>query len=254
MTGLSDGGWLAVAVAPFIGSFLGVVASRLPAGRSVVHGRSACDHCGRVLGAVDLIPVAGWLIRRGRCASCGGKIDPILPVIEVLAVVVPLWAATVFDTAPSLWASCVLGWALLGLAVIDARHFTLPDVLTLPLALGGLVAMALQWPSRLEAAALGAAAGAGAFWLIRVVYRRLRGREGLGLGDVKLMAAAGAWVGWEGLASLVFIAALAGLAVAGLKRLCGRAVAAGDRVPFGTFLCLGTWLVWLYGPLTLIVD
>lgn len=255
MTAFVDPGTVsAIAASAFVGSFLGVVVTRLPEGRSIVRGRSACDHCGRTLGVVDLIPLIGWAVRRGKCGSCGATIDPMLPAIELLAILVPVWAATVFDDGAQIWASCALGWTLLCLAMIDVRHFILPDVLTLPLIAAGIAALLLLWPGRAAAGAIGALAAAGGFWLVREAYCRVRAREGLGLGDVKLAAAGGAWIGWEGIASMVFIAALAGLAVAALGWSRGRAVTAADQVPFGAYLCLAIWIVWLYGPLALGFD
>jgi leader peptidase (prepilin peptidase)/N-methyltransferase len=153
----------------------------------------------------------------------------------------------------TLWAVCCLGWALLALALIDARHFLLPDRLTLGLlAAGLLVALAggRAWPVRPLDGVLGAATGYLVLRLVGSAYRRSRGREGLGLGDAKLLAAAGAWTGWIGLPSVVLIAALAALAWVGADALIRRRrPQLGQRIAFGVFLALGTWLVVLYGPL-----
>ena len=120
----------------------------------------------------------------------------------------------------------------------------LPDALTLPLAAGGLL-LAWNGPAFVDHI-LGAVAGFAVFAAAAWAYRRIRGREGLGLGDAKLLAAAGAWVAWQGLASVVFIAAVAGLGVALARAAAsGRTPAASDRVPFGATLALGLWLVWL---------
>jgi leader peptidase (prepilin peptidase)/N-methyltransferase len=161
---------------------------------------------------------------------------------------VPLWAALPGD-APPLWASVLLGWTLLCLAAIDARHFLLPDALTVPLVPAGLAVALLTDPDRLTADIYGGALGFLVFASLRGAYRWARGREGLGLGDVKLLAAAGCWVGWDGLPSVVLIAAVSGLAVAALQGLRGVSFSASTRIPFGVYLCFGFWLVWLYGPL-----
>jgi leader peptidase (prepilin peptidase) / N-methyltransferase len=243
--------WLwPVLVAPFIGSFLGVLVTRLPAGRPVVSGRSACDHCGHVLGPADLIPIASWLALRGRCRYCSAKITLFPLFIEVGALLVAVWAASVSDGL-ALWASCVLGWVLLTLAAIDFRDGILPDVLTLPLIGIGLAAtyFLAPWQMLVIDSAVGAAAGFVLFVLIRWLYSRLRGREGLGLGDAKLLAAAGAWVTWNGLPSVVLIGAATGLVLALIMRLRGVELTLNQQVPFGPALCLGTWLVWLYGPI-----
>ncbi len=241
-------GWVAsgalwpVAAAPFVGSFCGVLIRRLPAGRGVVGGRSACEACGHALGVRDLVPVASFLALRGRCRFCGAPIGWDTLAVELAAMAVAGWAVLAGLDGAVLWASCVLGWTLLTLAWIDAVCQRLPDVLTLPLILAGLAEAAWLEPEALSARAFGAACGYTAFWAVAWAYRRARGREGLGLGDAKLLAAGGAWVGGWLLGDVVLAAALAGLAWA-LRR--GRPDLAA-RVPFGPFLAGGIWLVWLY--------
>ena len=234
--------------APFIGSFMGVLATRLPEGRPVLWGRSTCDACGQPLAVADLIPIISWSAQKGRCRYCGAKITAAHSAIELGALIIALWAAALTD-GPSLWASCLLGWCLLTLAIIDFRHGLLPDALTLPLLPLGLVFAALEGWELVFPRAIGAAVGFLAFALIQWLYRRLRQREGLGHGDVKLFAAAGAWVSWEGLPSVLLIGALFGLGMALIGSWQGRRVALDQRLAFGPGLCLGIWLVWLYGPL-----
>jgi len=166
---------------------------------------------------------------------------------------VPLWAMLAADGWQGVALSCLFGWWLLSLAILDIRHFILPDTLTLPLIPAGLLATWLVAPVMLPDALFGAAAGFASFWLVRAGYYRLRGREGLGFGDVKLMAGLGAWLGWQSLASVVLLAAIAGLLVM-LPVALRRGEAAGLRLPFGAYLALGAWLVWLYGPVTIPVQ
>jgi leader peptidase (prepilin peptidase)/N-methyltransferase len=148
-----------------------------------------------------------------------------------------------------LWASLALGWTLLALAAIDLRHYLLPDPLTLPLIPAGLGLAWLIEPAKLPDHAIGAAAGLVGFALIAWLYRRLRRREGLGLGDAKLLAAGGAWLGWQALPSVVALAAVFALALALAGALPGGKLAATTRIAFGPHLALAIWLVWLYGPL-----
>lgn len=166
------------------------------------------------------------------------------------APLVPIWAMLAADGITGIVLSCVLGWWLLSLAILDIRHFILPDALTLPLVPAGLAITWLTSPDLLADAILGTVAGFASFWLVRETYYRLRGREGLGFGDVKLMAGLGAWLGWQSLASVVLIAAIAGLVIL-LPLAMRREQVAGQRLPFGAYLALGAWLVWLYGPVTL---
>jgi leader peptidase (prepilin peptidase) / N-methyltransferase len=241
--------WPAIA-APFIGSFLGVLVTRARVPQSILVGRSACEHCGHRLGPADLVPLASWLVTRGRCRHCRQAIGAFYPAIEVAALAVALWSAWL-ATDWLLWPSCVLGWLLLALAAIDWRCFLLPDFLTLPLLAGGLLLWAVAEPAVLPSHAIGAAAGLAFILMLRWAYWLLRRQEGIGLGDAKLLAASGAWVSWEGLPSVLLVASVAALASTLLRHKRGGSISLVDRVPFGAFLCLGTWLVWLYGPLGL---
>jgi leader peptidase (prepilin peptidase)/N-methyltransferase len=241
---------LALLVSPFVGSFLGVVVLRMPEGRPILSGRSTCDQCGRRLRAADLIPLASWLLRRGRCACGEARLGVFYPGIELAALAVAASAVAVLS-GWVLWASLALGWTLLALAVIDLRHYWLPDAMTLPLIGAGLLAAWLIQPARLEDHAVGALAGFLSFAGIAWGYRRLRRRAGLGLGDAKLLAAAGAWLGWPALPGLVVVAAALALAVALIRAATGERLGAATRIAFGPYLALALWLFWLYGPLAL---
>jgi leader peptidase (prepilin peptidase)/N-methyltransferase len=233
---------------PFIGSFLGVLALRLPENQPVAWSRSACSHCGHVLAPADLIPVASYIALRGRCRYCHQGIGSFTLAIECAAFVVAAWA--VFATSG--WviaASCLFGWMLLLLAVIDWRVQLLPDVITLPLLLTGLVAAFLFDHERFVDHMIGALAGFALFTLVALAYRALRGREGLGFGDAKLLAGLGAWVSWTGLPTVILWGSIFGLVVALARAAMGHGLKLADRLPFGTFLAAGGWLVWLYGPL-----
>jgi leader peptidase (prepilin peptidase)/N-methyltransferase len=241
---------LLIFAAPCVGSFLGVVIERLPAERPILWGRSACDHCGARLGARDLVPLASWALARGRCRHCGGRLSLFYPAIELAALVVALWSLAVLPGWLA-WAGSALGWTLLALAVIDSRHMILPNELSLPLIPAGLaVAWALD-PGKLPDHALGALAGFLLILALAALYRRLRKREGIGLGDAKLLAAAGAWVSWQGLPSVLLLGAASGLAGALVIGFAGGGLKATRAFPFGPYLAAGFWLVWLYGPLGL---
>ena len=230
--------------APFVGSFLGVLVRRLPEGRPVLWGRSACEACGHRLRPAELVPVASFLVQRGRCVACRAPIAPMHFAIELAAVAVAGAAALVADGA-DLWAGCVLGWTLLALAWIDAEHFLLPDALTLPLVVAGLAAAWWLEPWSVTDRAAGAIAGYLAFRAVEIGYRRLRGRDGLGQGDAKLLAASGGWLGWAALPWVVVGAALCGLLLAGVLRLRGRSLDASTALPFGPSLAVATWAMWL---------
>ena len=245
--GLAD--WYLVAAALPVGSFVGVVIDRLPAEDNVFTGRSRCEHCGHALSAVDLVPLASWLATLGRCRYCRAWLGWFYPGVEVTALVIALLSLAV-DRGAEAWVDAALGWWLLALAWIDWRHTILPDVLTLPLILFGLAVGGALQPEGLADLVGGVVCGYGALWAIGWVYRRLRGREGLGMGDAKLLAAAGAWVGASGLPSVLFGAAVAALLAAGGMMLAGHRVDRHTALPFGPFLALAMWLVWLFGPIT----
>jgi len=233
--------------APCVGSFLGTLVLRLPAGERVLLARSACPDCGHRLGAFELVPLLSWLLQRGRCRHCGAPIPRFYPAMELAALGVAAWAGTQ-AAGVALLASCMLGWTLLALAVTDRREFLLPDALTLPLLALGLAATAWLDPASLADHALGAALGWLGFAALAQAYRMLRGREGLGAGDAKLLAAGGAWIGWAGLPAAVLAASLLGLGEALARRLRHGAGAEAAPIAFGAWLALGIWLVWLYGP------
>jgi len=240
--------WLFLGIlAPFVGSFVGVLAVRLPNDRDVTFGRSHCDSCKRALGILDLIPVASWVSLRGRCRYCGAPVGLFYPSVELAALLVVLWAATVVS-GPLLVASALLGWLLLCLGIADLRSHRLPDVLTILLGTIGLGAAWFFDHDRCVEHFIAAALAGALLLVVRLAYRQIRGREGLGFGDVKLFAAIGAWVSASGVPSVVFLGALLAMLMFLVRRWFGRATP-HERIPFGPFLAMAAWLVWLYGPL-----
>jgi leader peptidase (prepilin peptidase)/N-methyltransferase len=230
-------------LAPFAGSFLGVMIRRLPHGRLLDPPRSACERCGAVIAVPDLVPLVSYWRLGGRCRACGGAIAAQHWQVELAALAVT--ATAVMADAEPLWPVCVCGWALLALAWIDWDCMLLPDVLTLPLVVGGLLATWWWEPEMATDHALAAAAGYLGLMLLAVTYRRVRGRDGIGEGDAKLLAALGAWVGLEGLPSTVVGAAVIGLAAALVMVMRGRTVRATTPLPFGCCLALAGWIVLL---------
>lgn len=225
-----------------IGSFLATLILRWPQGRGVARGRSACDGCGRVLGVRDLVPLLSALVQRGRCRTCGTAIDPLHGQVEAGCALIGALAIGGMPGPGGIgWA--VLGWMLLTLAMLDWRHFWLPDALTLPLAFLGLTLGMWATDVVLIDRIIGAAVGYGALLAIALAYRALRGRDGLGLGDAKLLGALGAWFGWQALPFILLIAAVTGLLV---MVVTGRARDRTARVPLGTFLALAALPGWCF--------
>jgi leader peptidase (prepilin peptidase) / N-methyltransferase len=245
LTGVGPLAWAMIIAAPFVGSFLGVVVRRLPEDRAILWARSRCETCGTVLAARDLIPLVSWLAAGGRCRFCGTALGWFEPAIELAATAVAL-AAVAADGGPWTWLDCLFGWWLLALGWIDLRSWLLPDVLTLPLVVAGLLIVLWLEPASLFASALGAALGYLGLRLVAVLYRMLRGRDGIGEGDAKLLAASGAWLGAALLPQVILLAASTALIAALCLRLAGNRLGAGSALPFGPFLAFATWLLWLF--------
>jgi len=240
--------WLPIIAAPFVGSFLGTVVIRHADVRSLATGRSMCPACRRKLTVRDLVPIASWIALGGRCRYCAAPIGWFYPAIELAAIAVAAWAVAVVPPA-MVWPASALGWLLIALAWIDAREQVLPDGIVFAVLVLGLATTAFVAPNRLVAHGVGVVTGFVAFVAIAWAYARLRGRTGLGTGDAKLLAAAGAWVSWQGLPSVVLIAAATALAVATVQAAAGRSMDRFTELAFGPYLCFGLLLVWLYGPL-----
>ena len=248
LTEVGTAEWSLVLVAPFIGSFLGLLIRRLPEGSPIARGRSHCDACGATLGVRDLMPILSWLAVGGRCRYCRQPLGWFYPGVELAALAIAL-ASMLIDGGQGAWLDCLLGWWLLALGWIDLRSWLLPDALTLPLIIAGLAAAILFHPDQLTDRALGAALGYLSLMAIAALYRRLRGREGLGGGDAKLLAASGAWLGAAALPQVILLAALSALATAAGLRLAGVRLGFHSALPFGPFLAFATWVLWLAGPI-----
>ncbi len=237
-----------IVIGPFVGSFIAVLTVRWPRGEGFVLGRSHCDECGRALDALDLMPVLSAVVLRWRCRHCGVRFSKRDTFIELGALGIVIWA---FYTLPGglLVVGVLLGWGLLVLAIIDLENFILPDIGVLFLLVGGIAVSFFWYPERLSDIGIGAFVGAVGMWFVRWLYKKSRGQEGIGFGDVKLMGAIGAWVGWQGLGSVILVAAITGLIVHVLVFGKGRKTSPDDMVPFGSYLALACWIIWLHGPL-----
>ncbi|MEQ8936594.1 MAG: prepilin peptidase [Amphiplicatus sp.] len=240
----------AALVGLLIGSFLNVVIYRGPAmwglvgedkraRGDLIAPRSYCPSCKAPIARAHLAPLIGYLMVRGQCASCGAKIPIRYLLVELLGAGAALCECLLLGcTMPALFAA-IFFWCLIALAVIDFETGYLPDAIVLPLIAAGLIANIGDRFVFFIDAAIGAAAGYLVFALVRLAYAAARGREGLGQGDAKLLAAIGAWVGWQGLPAVIFIAAAGSLAVILGIRLGGRRFQVGTALPFGPGLCFG---------------
>jgi leader peptidase (prepilin peptidase)/N-methyltransferase len=217
------------------GSFLNVCIHRLPRGGSVVRPRSACPRCRGTLAWHDNVPLLSYLWLLGRCRRCGAPIEPLYPAIE--AANGALWGALVarFGAVPSTLLPLAFASAVLALLVIDARHRILPNAITLPGIAVGLGTSFASPLVTLPEAIAGAAAGWGIPWLLSAAYRRLRGREGMGMGDLKMLAMVGAFLGWKGVLFTLGAGSILGTVV-GVPWALARGEGLQAALPFGAFL------------------
>ena len=263
--------WLLATVAVAgvcVGSFLNVVIHRLPRmmeaewraecaaldGReppaaevfNLVAPRSRCPSCGAQITAMQNIPVVSWIALRGRCAACRAPISVRYPAVELAAGALAVLLAWRLGYSAALLPALVYGWALLALTFIDLDTQLLPDDITLPLLWLGLLANAFGAFVDLHSAVLGAAAGYLVLWLVYWAFRLLAKKEGMGYGDFKLLAAIGAWTGWQVLPVAIGVAAGLGAVIGSISLWLSRK-GADTRIPFGPYLALGGIVALLWG-------
>jgi len=259
---------LAVVVGLCVGSFLNVVIHRLPRmlergwreqcaeldggtapvepAYNLVVPRSACPSCGHRIGAHENVPVVSWLALRGRCSQCKAAISPRYPLVEIAGGALAAAAVLKFGLTPSGIAAAVLLWALLALTFIDFDTQLLPDDLTLPLLWGGLLANLYGLLVPLREAVIGAIAGYLVLWTIYWLFKLIRGKEGMGYGDFKLLAALGAWLGWKMLPLIILGSSVVGALIGiGLVAFKGR----DHNVPlaFGPYLAIAGAIALFFG-------
>ena len=206
--------------------------------------RSHCPSCGHRLRAWENLPLLGWVLLRGRCAACGVRIPIRYPVVELITGLLTAAAVLRFGVSATGLGAVALSCALVALTFIDLDTQLLPDDITLPLLWIGLGFNLFGVFSTLESAVIGAAAGYLSLWSIYWIFRLTTGREGMGYGDFKLLAALGAWFGWQSLPAIVVLSSAVG-AVTGIALILARRHARGVPIPFGPYLA-GAGLLALY--------
>jgi len=210
--------------------------------------RSRCPSCGHAISALENIPIVSWLMLAGRCRACKCRISMRYPLVEGAVGLLFGLAALQFGATAQGAASLVLISLLVAMTLIDADTMLLPDALTLSLMWIGLLFSASgKGFVTLEASVVGAAVGYAAFWIIGTGFRVLRGMEGMGAGDYKLLAALGAWFGWTGLLPIVVLAAGVG-SVVGITLILMRRATALTRLPFGVYLAPAGVIMLFFGP------
>jgi leader peptidase (prepilin peptidase) / N-methyltransferase len=210
--------------------------------------RSACPNCGTRVAALHNVPVLSFLLLRGRCASCSYRISPRYPIVEACAALLGIVVAYAFGPTWQTVAALGFTWTLLALALIDIDHKLLPDSMTLPLLWAGLLLNALPTPLFVDlgSSVSGAAAGYLALWAVYQLFKLATGKEGMGYGDFKLLAALGAWLGWELLPLVILLSAAVGTVV-GLAMIVIGGRSRHVPIPFGPYLAAAGWIALLWG-------
>ena len=224
-----------------IGSFLNVVIVRVPAGRSLWRPRSACPRCSALLSWYDNIPVLSFLVLRGRCRTCGVPIAWRYPIVEAVTAVALVLAYLAFGPTAEFVVASVLLAALIAISAIDLQHLLIPDVITLPGILVGLVANVATGRMSWIDSVLGITLASGLFLAIILVSR-----GGMGGGDLKLGAMLGAFLGWKALLFALFVAVILG-GVLGIALVASGLRGRKDAVPFGPFLAVGGAMALFWG-------
>ncbi|WP_194720687.1 prepilin peptidase [Noviherbaspirillum malthae] len=251
-----------------IGSFLNVVIHRVPrmmqresdnyvaheSGKPLPHTdrynlmvpRSACPHCGHRITAMENIPVLSYLVLRGKCAECKAPISARYPAVELLTGALSAFLIWRFGSGLAGLATLLFAWLLIAMTFIDADTQLLPDDLTLPLLWCGLLVNLNGTFVPLSDAVIGAAAGYLVLWSVYWLFKLATGKEGMGYGDFKLLAALGAWLGWKMLPVIILLSSLVGAAV-GIALIAFAKHGRNNPIPFGPYLAVAGMIALLYG-------
>lgn len=252
-----------------VGSFLNVVIYRLPVMMerewrrdclefleqpdtskddhlSLSSPRSRCGHCGHQITAVENIPVISYLVLGGKCSACKTRISLQYPLVELFTGLVSVVIGYHFGVSIAAMAALVFSWCLIAASGIDIDHKILPDNITLPLLwLGILLSLGDVFVS-LEDSVIGAIAGYLSLWSVFILFKLITGKEGMGYGDFKLLAALGAWTGWKMLAVIILTSSAVG-ALVGISMILLKKTERGTQIPFGPYLAAAGWITLLWG-------
>ncbi|MBL8420322.1 MAG: prepilin peptidase [Dechloromonas sp.] len=267
----SPGGLAAVAglLGLCVGSFLNVVIHRLPRimeqewhaqcadlrgetpstaeGLSLARPRSRCPSCGHQITALENVPIISFLHLRGRCSSCAAPISPRYPIIEALTAMLSAYAAWHFGPTPQGASALILIWALIALTAIDFDTQLLPDSITLPLLWIGLAFNLASTHVGISSAVIGAMVGYLTLWSVFWLFKVATGKEGMGYGDFKLLAALGAWLGWQMLPVIILLSSIVG-AVVGVSLIVVARHGRNTPIPFGPYLATAGIVALFWGP------
>jgi leader peptidase (prepilin peptidase)/N-methyltransferase len=238
--------FIALLLGLLLGSFLNVCIYRIPVGKSIVRPPSSCPQCGRRIRFYDNLPVVSYVILLGRCRYCRHPIPFHYPLVEALFGALSLFLFIKYGLTFQYGLLLVFSGALLVISFIDLHHQIIPDVISLPgIPVGVAASLIVGTPGWTESL-IGGFAGGAILYLVALCFSWATGREGMGGGDIKLLAMIGAWVGWKALPFILLASSLSGTLIGGAAlALSGKGLRI--RIPFGPFLCLGTFLYLFFG-------
>jgi leader peptidase (prepilin peptidase)/N-methyltransferase len=260
--------FIAVFAGLMVGSFLNVVIHRLPkmlerqwraecaelsgaalpaAERyNLMVPRSACPKCGHMIAAIENIPIASYIVLRGKCSACKAPISPRYPAVEAITAVLSGYIALRYGLSAAMFGALLFAWAMIALTFIDLDTMYLPDSITLPLLWAGLLFNTGAAFTDLRSAVIGAAAGYLALWSVYWAFKLATGKEGMGYGDFKLLAAIGAWLGWQMLPLVILLSSLVG-AVVGIGLIVLARRGRNVPIPFGPYLAVAGLIALFWG-------
>ena len=214
---------------------------------SLLWPSSSCPHCGNKIRPWHNLPILGYLLLKGRCKDCNEKISPRYPIVELIAGILSVLVIWKFGASYQGLAALIITWALITLTGIDFDEHLLPDCITLPLLWAGLIANSFGVFTDLESALWGAVVGYLSLWSVYWIFKIITGKEGMGFGDFKLLAALGAWLGWSYLPTIILLSSVVGLVFAILFMLFSGNKK-GAPIAFGPYLAVAGWLCLFIGP------
>jgi leader peptidase (prepilin peptidase)/N-methyltransferase len=207
---------------------------------------SHCPACGHRIRAIENIPVVSYIFLKGRCAACHSRIPPRYPIIEIATAILSVFAALHFGYTLQTAAALAFTWIIIPLCVIDYDEQLLPDCITLPLLWAGLALSLANIFIDSQASIIGAMSGYLCLWVVYHLFKLATGKEGMGYGDFKLLAAIGAWVGWQALPVVILFSSVVG-AITGISLIAVKGRQRSQPIPFGPFLASAGWITLLWG-------
>lgn len=257
-------------IGSFLGSFINVVIHRVPLilerqwktdcqellalnSNHATHSkynlcvpRSHCPACKHQVKAIENIPIISYLFLKGKCSSCGIKISPQYPLVELFTAILTTFVVWKFGFSIQSLGAAVFTWCLIALSGIDIKTQLLPDNMTLPLLWLGIVLNIFSTYTDLTSSVLGAIFGYVSLWLVFHLFKLVTGKEGMGYGDFKLLAALGAWLGWQSLPLIILLSSVVGATI-GITMILTKLQERAKPIPFGPYLALAGWIAMLYG-------